>query len=1320
MKDPVVHNTTQQKLSALFRARFHGAANVRGIQYQLLYSVLCAFDLYQKAERMCFLRLEGIEDVDLLGLQSQNEYIQVKSSQSSWNWSKLKEPLENFLQVHRTDPTCCFLLVVNFPLRKELAQFAHRASLPSTQRNWIEGKFRDLCKQVGAATNEAEALTNKVILREVSEERLWNDLRRGIAEAFQLGSAVVDTYILVLVATFLQWAHERKEIVRADLDRIRLVTGEHFAREAEFQAYGRSLIQKLSWTPDQTVTDFYEGKNTRASHIAANVDVRRPRWLDKIDQALRVTKVCILRSSSGQGKSSLLYRYALEHWPPETTYILRVAESHEHVELIAQYLRFRGELGLPVCLLVDDAGWRTRFWPFVVRECAALGIPVLVAVRSEDWYRFARDSFTNYEILEPILALDEAREIFEIFKREKRLHSSIKSPEWVYEKIGEPHLLMEYIYLLTHGQMLEERLRDQMKQFIELQEDPAKIEILRRTALASTLGTPVLAEKLLREIPVKDDPQRILLSLKGEYLNISDGLLTGLHWVRSDHLARILHEGYPAATATALAVLEAAPAPYLAIFSANALCDERFNEHQILTGLAEKAKGTDLQVLLAILDGIFEAGERRFCNTHRELFANAYTQIGPGSGFLLSSMLLPIGKVDLIEQLVPLYGDKRKSLDELRTSVERIPETQRGLDLCGEFLRGVSRDLPAEILQKDLSALGRFLDWCALCRVDFPLWHTIKQEVLKRISLSELSLEIFCDFSQGFYRYDEPAFRAWFSHYGQAIMGYLKFHTDSIELVVAEERMVLEFFVHADGKESAHEQVMARLKRLRSALPFCQRYESRGIWHLPFGLSLSFDETIKNLQRETLPYESDVAKNSLLRRTVTRQYLPDSYFHYEEAWYALRKEALQFVKSLSRWIQVTFAGKVTNLLSITGNELPVRLEHSLRYIPILSSEALEDMGKNPSPSLREALRKGGTSKWIGSFHSFFLQLLKYLPHPQRTTAERVTHDFREVVQHLHLLHEHFARLFEEAPDYFAAIKLNESENDAYALLANLLEVWLLDPPRIPQRDLVKYIEKRRDLHWQELLQQLKHALKPLADNGMTVILPTAMYVDYPLRYLPIGFSVSMDELTQVAEARTRLVNALTAVKDIADFFCLVPTYQGARFVDGGYQVSAVQMWELEQGQSLNWETLALRSLPDAVTDCLPMLPYQPSIRMQVQNKLLGLLGTLSVFQQHKDRIATLMTTQDPFEHRLWERYLVWGAELEAAVRTMSEETLMCLRTACGLEQDSREVETLVTFATTVREACYHGRLYDGLKAGDVNVKSISTLMETFDLFLPSQ
>jgi len=404
-----------RNLDDLLKTRFKGAVNIRGIRYQILYSVLRAFDLYGGGAQVSHLTLEGIEDIDVR-LQTGDEFVQVKTADKPWNWAKLKEPVEGFLEAYRLDDASRFVLAVSFSLRHDIAQLAQRKALAAKEKTGIEKKFINLCKQVGATTAEAEGLLERLEINSLPEDEVLGTLRIAIVQAFGLGSEAVDVYILALVARFLEGAKDRKTITRADLERVRMEVGEALSHETEFQAYGRSLITRLEWEhEDSNAADFFE-KGTRPGHIVAGLDVRRPMWLSHIERALDSTSTCILRSSSGQGKSTLMYRFAHDNWPKDHTYILRSAASVAEAEQVRSYLRFRTQLGQPTLLLIDDAGWNMRHWPLVAQECAALGIKVLVTVRYEDWHRFAREDLTNFEILEPELDLDEAQQIFKVFR----------------------------------------------------------------------------------------------------------------------------------------------------------------------------------------------------------------------------------------------------------------------------------------------------------------------------------------------------------------------------------------------------------------------------------------------------------------------------------------------------------------------------------------------------------------------------------------------------------------------------------------------------------------------------------------------------------------------------------------------------------------------------------------------------------------------------------------------------------------------------------------------------------------------------------------
>ncbi len=153
-----------KQLDTLLKTRFHGAANIRGIRYQILYSVRRAFELYSEEPKFSAIRLEGLEDIDLLGLYVGDEYVQVKSSERPWGWSKLKEPIGSFLEVYRANAASRFVLAVNFALRGDIARLAQIDTLRPKEKNRVGKKIRKLCARAGATSDEAEGLSSRLTI----------------------------------------------------------------------------------------------------------------------------------------------------------------------------------------------------------------------------------------------------------------------------------------------------------------------------------------------------------------------------------------------------------------------------------------------------------------------------------------------------------------------------------------------------------------------------------------------------------------------------------------------------------------------------------------------------------------------------------------------------------------------------------------------------------------------------------------------------------------------------------------------------------------------------------------------------------------------------------------------------------------------------------------------------------------------------------------------------------------------------------------------------------------------------------------------------
>jgi hypothetical protein len=153
-------------LTNLLARRFHGAGNIYGIRYQLKYSLLRAFDAYVAGAAS--VRFEGIEDVDILGVNIGSEYAQAKASGTPWHWKKLRQPIESFLSVLETDPTASFTLTTSFPLKKELGQLSQLSTLTPSQRDCIEEKFIALCSGLGADDATARLLLGRLRLVHVA------------------------------------------------------------------------------------------------------------------------------------------------------------------------------------------------------------------------------------------------------------------------------------------------------------------------------------------------------------------------------------------------------------------------------------------------------------------------------------------------------------------------------------------------------------------------------------------------------------------------------------------------------------------------------------------------------------------------------------------------------------------------------------------------------------------------------------------------------------------------------------------------------------------------------------------------------------------------------------------------------------------------------------------------------------------------------------------------------------------------------------------------------------------------------------------------
>jgi hypothetical protein len=1265
------------RLAALLPRRTGGATNLRGIIFQLLVALKRALDLYDPSCAWEAVGIEQFEDVDLqlkpvqLIGSSSTRYCQVKTAEGTWYPNQLEKPLRSFLEILLADQQALFSLVMNFTPTGQLLEIAGYSGLKPSRQRRIRDKFRSLCHDAVRASKtgkvpalsisdrDADTLLERLSFEIFDEDTLLNDIKQAMGQHFNIAGDRVEEYLDIFFARFAAWSRDRQRITRADLDNLRDNIEANRAFEVEFAARGKMLIRKLDWTVDASEQDFFQGKATRPGHIALALDVPRLHWQKRINQTLDEVGIVVVRSSSGQGKSTLAYRFAYDHWPPEHTFVLQGASTSDEADLVNEYLRARVQTyGLPTFLLIDNANRRTQYWSEIAQECARLGVKTLVTLRQEDWARFARQSLFAFKVVEPSLDRAEAREIFNILKQRNLVDRDVASADFAYERIGKPYLLMEFIYLVTQGQMLEDRLREQLVE-IQQHEEPIKLEIVRRVALADVLGAPVMEDELFKDLrsewgagAVAFGAGALLRSLDGEYLQRHSDMLSGLHWVRSDHLVRLLHDGFPTLASTALSVLSAVSTSHLPQVIGEALTRPVMKE-QFMQGLIKRAQTVPLHEIVSYLEGVFEAGEIRFFEANRALFDEAYSQLGEAGPFMLAMDHPPSLERKFLTEISDIFPDDRRSFRPLLSLSERFQLVDRGYHDCQQFLKALVVRFQGKDIVQDIAVAGDLMAWSAWCGITWPNWGQTRSDLLTRVTRWDFNVDALCRFHEGLWLFDRKTYRKYVDVNLDLLRDYLQWQLDCLHLELgavpdepqdktgSQGELSLEFLT--SGLESAGKDAVDRLIALYSLFPFYECYRSKAFWSLD--LPMFHDPSVKAMSQEFQYLKFYIARNSFWGRLVDSRYSVQTYYEFARAWHDARRRTVAVLAALADRLELMLAGKAPDLGgTFTGESDITAFHQSLLKAP-------EPPEQTP-PDLRQDLKaakewNNHMTAWLSQFTptAVYFQQHKQLPmvgDDASHAAHLTLHNLRDAAKDLSSMQAVMRKLFEAVGDVFETKNLEGKETEAFKRAVAAEEVWLEDRPAQTVTSLEEFLAEKHEQQWAGLFQRLKVQLSPLEERGMEFIYPRGIFCDFPLSYLPLGFVVS-DPCDFMAE-RDGVIEAIDSLRDVVSFGCLIPMMKDkndevVRFLPGGYRFSlqAVGPDDDIGRQTREAVLLDVQELPEDIYELLPDVPLRESPHLRVKATLHRILFEMESFARQAERIERMASIPGSFTARAYNK-----------------------------------------------------------------------------------
>lgn len=1106
MAKKIPETNLDSKLDTLLQQRQHGAIALSGFRFQLLYSLWRAFDLFDGNGEVSQIRFEGIEDIDLYG--DQKVFIQVKSSinNQGWGWINSERILDKFLEVYQIDSNTQFRLVTDFELTGDLALLAKIAGSPNQAiPPKLGNRLSLIAKRCDFPETDIALFVQNLSFEHTQEASLKEGIRKAIIQHLSVTSGNEDLYFLTLFAGIIDYAVNRKLLDRSIIEGTYLQLQDLISMGPVNPAIQQGWIERLQFEEESRVLDYYSGKSARPAHILNDLDARRPTWLAQIDQSLKDTPVCAIRASSGQGKSTLLLRYAFEHYHPDTVFILRHLPDTSVLQPIIRFLKSRLVLGLPILVLVDNLTESVQAWQELARELAGESVSFLLASREENWFRYSGDlSGITWASVFPELSFEEAKDIYAQFLQRNRIAPNVKSAAWAYEQVADRKLLIEFVYLITHGQMLSERLSEQIKSIHLTGEDPAKLAVLRVVSLAQIYDVRVQYDRVVDQFEFRDDPQLTLNSLIGEYLLREGIYLDGLHYVRSEHLINLLHDNQDV-TRTLVQLIDLVSDEDIENLVQSCFSPTwvKVDRKRLLGKLCERTTA-NIPIILDTTEALFEADERNYVLANRDHFDAIYKLSGSSGQYLIVSNTLPCTKLDIFDRLIELFGDKNENLVKGKQVVEAFSRRGELEERYSQvYLKEMLKTLTPKQLLENLVNASRLRAWVSFfdqheqSSIEFSAFdNLVAQHGWENLVLSQAIRESASFLGVLYYNYPD-SYDVFMKANKVEIFLIFQIGTYTLKLEEQQEDIFLEFVVDEHpGADTPNEQVMSRIDLLRECFPHYEHYKSSGLFPSALSSRVEPNDTLKRIPKENLQYSFFSDLNAIYGNVVNQFYSAELLHDWLEHWTNARQATLDLIQGVSQQYEDILRGRK-----------PGVVQHQLMRVSSLHRRELE-----LPPRIRE--RFNNEQKAVKAWHT---EVSKFLnthfslndDNPERSKRLSVM-NLRSASVSLVPMQNALSTIIQAEGGYFEASSIESDEIQSYSYCADLMEYWLETSadrrlnPKVRPRDAIDTWKRRQN---RELRDNLRNCFQPLVEDGWRVFLPKGFYDEPPQKNLCLGFQL---------------------------------------------------------------------------------------------------------------------------------------------------------------------------------------------------------------------
>lgn len=304
---------------------------------------------------------EDIEDLVVKKNGAVVEAVQVKNisadiTLSSLAATKTSQSGEGFFNrmcsLHKQNPSFGCIKVVHFN-----ALGAELQEVQKGNTNTKKAITKKLVEKHGLSVEDAAWLIDSVHFEKVNLDDLELNIQTQISEYVPVMSA--PTLAKELLIHHISVLSKGKGYTTLKLwqEKIHEIGTNIAALDGFYKEYNKSLVRldelQLNGDHKQLEKEYLQGVSAHPTHIRNNFDFKRNYWMEEIQAVINSKGVAILKGVSGQGKTTLCYRYLIDTYPEGWVFCVRTIANEGQAQNLVSALEGLGKHNKHLIIYID-------------------------------------------------------------------------------------------------------------------------------------------------------------------------------------------------------------------------------------------------------------------------------------------------------------------------------------------------------------------------------------------------------------------------------------------------------------------------------------------------------------------------------------------------------------------------------------------------------------------------------------------------------------------------------------------------------------------------------------------------------------------------------------------------------------------------------------------------------------------------------------------------------------------------------------------------------------------------------------------------------